>query len=222
LAPGGPGGHNGVRHDGGGGRNRPVHLRRRVISSAAVVPAKPRRSSSIKWHDELLGVTQRLCAQGIEEWSRGLPGLRSPAVGGNPATVDWLLRQSKLRFLARGASLRRAQSFLRVGRGRERLCWPVYGCGGSGGRGHAVHGQTPVVSGSGEVERVRRSTVEVPGDFIGAGVGNSAGSALTRRGARGGARRACSGELRARRTSGSLLLPLFFPLLSGQNVRILP
>jgi hypothetical protein len=57
LAPGGPGGHNGVRLDGGGGRNRRVHVRRRVISSAAGVPAKPRRSSSIKWHDELHGVT---------------------------------------------------------------------------------------------------------------------------------------------------------------------
>jgi hypothetical protein len=41
------------------------------------------------------------------------------------------------------------------------------------------------------------------------------------RGTRGRAR-ACSGELRARRTRGSLLLPGFFPLLSGQNVRILP
>ena len=37
-----------------------------------------------------------------------------------------------------------------------------------------------------------------------------------------GRARACSGELRARRTRGSLLLPVFFPLLSGQNVRILP
>jgi hypothetical protein len=83
-------------------------------------------------------------------------------------------------------------------------------------------GQTPVVSGSGEVERARRSTVEVPGCFIGAGAGNNVDLALARRGARGGARRACSGELRARRTRGSLLLPLFFPLLSGQNVRILP
>jgi hypothetical protein len=57
LAPGCPGGQSGVRLDGGGGRNRPVHARRRVISSAAGVPAKPRRSSSIKWHDELHGVT---------------------------------------------------------------------------------------------------------------------------------------------------------------------
>jgi len=56
LAPGGPGGHNGVRLDGGGGRNRPVHVRRRGLSSAASVPVKPRRSSSIQWHDELHGV----------------------------------------------------------------------------------------------------------------------------------------------------------------------
>ena len=77
---------------------------------------------------------------------------------------------------------------------------------------------------SGEVERARRSTVDVSGDFIGAGAGagNDTSSALARRGARGGARRACSGELKARRTHGSLFLFLFYPLLSGQNVRILP
>jgi hypothetical protein len=75
---------------------------------------------------------------------------------------------------------------------------------------------------SGEVERARGSTVEVPRGFIGAGAGNGAGSALARRGARGGGRRACSGELRARQTRGSLFLFLFYPLLSGQNVRILP
>jgi hypothetical protein len=57
LAPGGPGGHNGVRLDEGGGRNRPVHVRRRVLSSAAGAPAKPRRSSSNQWHGELHGVT---------------------------------------------------------------------------------------------------------------------------------------------------------------------
>jgi hypothetical protein len=83
-------------------------------------------------------------------------------------------------------------------------------------------GQTPVISGSGEVERARRSMVDVSGGFIGAGAGNGAGSALARRGACGGARRACSGELRGRRTRGSLLLFLFYPLLSGQNVQILP
>jgi hypothetical protein len=85
-----------------------------------------------------------------------------------------------------------------------------------------VRGAMPVIWCSGEVERVRRSTVEVPEGFIGAGVGNGAGSALARRGARGGGRWACSGELRARRTRGSLLLFWFYPPLSGQNVRILP
>jgi hypothetical protein len=39
LAPGGPGGHSEVWLDGGGGRNRPVHVRRRVNSSAASAPA---------------------------------------------------------------------------------------------------------------------------------------------------------------------------------------
>jgi hypothetical protein len=81
-------------------------------------------------------------------------------------------------------------------------------------------GQTPVISSSGEVERAERSTVDVSGVFIGAG--NDAGLALARHGARGGVRRACSGELRARRTRGSLLLFVFYPLLRGQNVRILP
>jgi hypothetical protein len=60
--------------------------------------------------------------------------------------------------------------------------------GGSGGRRHAVHGQTLVGLSSGEVERVRRGTIKVPGRFIGAGTGHGAGLALVRRGARGGAR----------------------------------
>jgi hypothetical protein len=54
--------------------------------------------------------------------------------------------------------------------------------GGSGGHGHAVHGQTPVGLGSGEVKRVRRGTVKVPGGFIGAGAGHGADLALARRG----------------------------------------
>jgi hypothetical protein len=85
-----------------------------------------------------------------------------------------------------------------------------------------VRGAMPMIWCSGEVERARRSTVDVSGGFIGAGAGYGAGSALARRGARGGTRRACSGELRAHLTRGSLLLFLFYPLLSGQNVRILP
>jgi hypothetical protein len=38
--------------------------------------------------------------------------------------------------------------------------------------------------GSGEVERVRRGTIKVPGCFIGAGAGHGAGWSLARRGAR--------------------------------------
>jgi hypothetical protein len=57
LARGGSGGHVEVRLDVGDGRNRPVHARRRVSSSAASVPAKPRRTGSIRGHGELHGVT---------------------------------------------------------------------------------------------------------------------------------------------------------------------
>jgi hypothetical protein len=123
-----------------------------------------------------------------QKWRSGLPGLRSPAVGGSPATVDWPLRRSKLRFLARGASPRCAQSSPRVGRGWERLGWPVYGGRGSGGRGHAAHGQTPVSLSSGEVEHAQNGTVKVTGRYIGAGAGHGVDWPLARRGARGGAR----------------------------------
>jgi hypothetical protein len=46
---------------------------------------------------------------------------------------------------------------------------------GSGGRGHAVHGQTPVSLSSGEVERARKGTVKVTGRYIGAGAGHGVG-----------------------------------------------
>jgi hypothetical protein len=69
--------------------------------------------------------------------------------------VNWLLRRGKVRFLARGASPRHARSTPKVGRGWERLCWPVYGGGGSGGRGHAMRGAMPVIWCSGEVENGR-------------------------------------------------------------------
>jgi hypothetical protein len=54
--------------------------------------------------------------------------------------------------------------------------------GGLGSHGHAVHEQTPVGLGSGEVERVRRGTVKAPGGFIGAGTGHGIGWSLARRG----------------------------------------
>jgi hypothetical protein len=74
---------------------------------------------------------------------------------------------------------------------------------------------------SGEVERARRSTVNVLGGFISVGVGSGAGLAWRDAGARGGARRACSGELRARRTHVCLLLPLFNGRLEHFSVKIL-
>jgi hypothetical protein len=86
--------------------------------------------------------------------------------------------------------------------------------GGSGGRGHAVHGQTPVVLGSGEVERVRRGTVEVPGCFIGAGVGHGTGLALARCRARG----ACAGVLwRAQSASNTWLFASALVLPSAER-----
>jgi hypothetical protein len=102
--------------------------------------------------------------------------------------MDWPLRRSRLRFLARGASPRCAQSSPRVGRGWEGLGWPVYGGRGLGGHGHAVHGQTPVSLSSGEVERAQKDTVKVTRRYIGAGAGHGGGWPLARRGARGGAR----------------------------------
>jgi hypothetical protein len=39
-----------------------------------------------------------------------------------------------------------------------------------------VCGATPVIWCSGEVERARGSTIEVPGGFIGVGAGNGAGN----------------------------------------------
>jgi hypothetical protein len=63
MARGGSSGHSDVRLDGGDGRNRSVHVRRRVFSSAASVPAKPRRSGSIQGHGELPRVTYRLFVQ---------------------------------------------------------------------------------------------------------------------------------------------------------------
>jgi hypothetical protein len=144
LARGGSGGHSEVRLDGGDGRNRSVHVRRQEFSSAASVPAKPRRSGSIQGHGELPGVTYRLSVQRIEKWLSDLPGPRTPAGLRAPATVDGPLQRSRLRFLARGASLSCAHSSPRVGWGWGRLDWPAYSDSGSGGRGHAAHGQTAV------------------------------------------------------------------------------
>jgi hypothetical protein len=102
--------------------------------------------------------------------------------------VDWPLQRSRLRFLARGASPRCAYSSQRVGWGWGKLDWPVYGGSGSGGRGHAAHGQTAVNWAPVRLERARKSVANARADFIGAGAGQDAGWPLARRGARGGAR----------------------------------
>jgi hypothetical protein len=70
-------------------------------------------------------------------------------------------------------------------------------------------GKTSVISGSGEVESTRGSTIEASVRFIGAGASRRHGHGLVRREARGVGRWACSGALRARQTRGSVLLPLF-------------
>jgi hypothetical protein len=112
---------------------------------------------------------------------------RSTLTGGRAKSGDrGLASPAKQTPIPRLGSFTEVCTVFSEGRtGLGRFCWPVCGGGGSGGRGHAVHGQTPVVLGSGEVERVRRGTVEVPGGFIGAGAGHGAGWALARRGARG-------------------------------------
>jgi hypothetical protein len=81
LAPRGPCGHNEVRLDGGDGRNRPVHMRRRASSSAASAPAYPRRYRSIQGHMELHGVSRNRLVQRIGEQLNVELGPRLPAVG---------------------------------------------------------------------------------------------------------------------------------------------
>jgi hypothetical protein len=122
--------------------------------------------------------------------------------------VDWLLRRGKVRFLARGASPRHALSTPRVEHGWGRLGWPVYDGGCWVAAGTPFAGQTPVISGSSEVESTRGSMVEASVGFIGASASRRHGHSLARRGARGVGRWACSGAFRACRTRGSVLLPL--------------
>jgi hypothetical protein len=160
--------------------------------------------------------------QGIEEQLTVELGLHSPAVGLSPATVNWLLRWGKVRFLARGASPRHAWSTPRVGRGWERLCWPVYGGGCLGGRGHAVCGATSVIWCSGEVERARGSMFEVPGGLYrrGRGQRRRLGFGATR-----GTRGRASGVLwRSQGASNTcrFVSALVLPLAEQPNVRILP
>jgi hypothetical protein len=69
-------------------------------------------------------------------------------------------------------------------------------------------GQTPVISSFGEVESTQGSTIEASVGFIGAGASRRHGHGLARHWAHGVGRWVCSGAFRARRTRGSVLLPL--------------
>jgi hypothetical protein len=152
LAPGGPGGHSGVRLDSGGGRNRPVHVRRRVISSAAGVPAKPRRSSSIKWHDELHGESKNGAEIHPVYVHRRSGEVRRSWTGfSGEAKSDSLLRELHrgMHSLLQGLGVAGKGS---VGRSTV--------AGARVAVGTPCVGQTPVVSGFGEVERARRSMVD--------------------------------------------------------------
>jgi hypothetical protein len=76
--------------------------------------------------------------------------------------------------------------------------------------------QTPVIWRSGEVESERGRTVEALAGFIGVGVGGGIGSAWRGVVHAGLSAEACSGDARARRTRGCVILPLFLCLLSSQ------
>jgi hypothetical protein len=116
-----------------------------------------------------------------------------------------------------GASLGSVEANPRVGRGGERLGWPVYGGRACATAGTSLTGQTPANLSSGWASDVRGCTVEAGVAFIVAGACMGAG--LARHGAArvGGAPRACSGVARARRTRVRLFLPLFKRLLGSQT-----
>jgi hypothetical protein len=215
LAPGGPGDHNGVRLDDRGGRNRPVHTRRRVVSSAANVSAKPRRSSpKAQWASR--GDVEAVCTR---NWRMEQRITRSTLTGGRAKSGD-----RGLAFLAKQTPIPRSGSFTEVctvfsegwtgsgrvllaglrwrGIGRPRALRARANAGGFGlrwGRAHAEeYGRSPWVL-------YRRGH----GPWRRLGFGTTQGTR--------GARRACSGEPRARRTRGRCFLPLFLRLVSNQT-----
>jgi hypothetical protein len=136
--------------------------------------------------------------------------------------VDWPLRRSKLRFLARGASPSCAHSSLRAGRGWEGACWPVYSGRGSGRprtrRARANTGGFKLRQGRARAEGYGQGLLGLYRH--GRGPWRRLVFGATR-GTRG-ARRACSGEARARRTRGRWFLPLFLRLLSSQTCESRP
>jgi hypothetical protein len=125
-APGSSCGHDEVRLAVGDGRNRSVHERRRMSSSAACAPAYPRRYRSIQGHGELHGVlrNRRITHRGA----------RSTFTGGwvkssdlDPASP---VRQSSIPRSGRFTEARRVSLEGRTGRGMDQLAglrWWVLG-----------------------------------------------------------------------------------------------
>jgi hypothetical protein len=146
---------------------------------------------------------------GIEEQLTVELDLRSPAVG--EVRRPWTGFSSEAKSDSLLGELHRGMHGLLQGldaAGRGSAGWSTV-AGDRVAVGMPFAGQTPVISGSGEVESTRGSTGEASVGFIGAGASRTHGHGLARRGARGVGRWACSGAFRARRTRGSVLLPLF-------------
>jgi hypothetical protein len=132
------------------------------------------------------------------------------------------LRRGRAQFLALGASPRHAESLSRVGRAGDGSVGRSTVAGARAAAGTLCAGQTPAISCSGEVESAWGHTTEALAGFIGAGVGRGHGRGLARHGARGFGRRACYGKVRARRTRGGVLLPMFKRLLRSQTCESWP
>jgi hypothetical protein len=109
------------------------------------------------------------------------------------------------------------EALSRAGQGREWLGWPVYGGGFSGGRWHAVRRAIAGDLVLREVEGERGHMAEASVGFIGAGAGGGTGSAWRGAVRAGLSAGACSSDVRARRTRGRLLLPLFKRLQRSQT-----
>jgi hypothetical protein len=123
---------------------------------------------------------------------------------------------------ALGSSLSKAHGLTRkLSGGLNRTEEDWRGAGHGGCSRAALAGCGEVAGVNGWLGRVRRSTEEVTGKaterwggFYRRGRGRGVGSTVWRD--------ACPGELRARRTRGALLLPVFFALLSGQAYESCP
>jgi hypothetical protein len=77
--------------------------------------------------------------------------------------------------------------------------------------------QSPVILRSSEIESEQGRTIEASVGFIGVGTGGGTGLAWRSTVRTGSSVGACSGDARARRTRGCVILPLFLRLLCSQT-----